>query len=126
MPGPQSQLGGLVGGRWKLDGKFTRVGLELWDLQALSQGHNHYTTQPPLSLSHTHTHTLTHTHTHTHSHACTHTCTHIFCNMCGIKQHITMISICTAITVTSFLHFLSKYSRHVIEVQSLSSFHLSM
>ncbi len=51
MPGPQSQLGGLVGGRWKIRWKIAWVGLELGP-QALSLGHNHYTTQPP----HIHTH----------------------------------------------------------------------
>ncbi len=75
MPGPQSQLGGLVGlvggrgrkTRWKV----ARVGLNSGP-QALSQR-----TQPvhPTATTHTHTHTHTHIHTHTHTH--THTHSHI-------------------------------------------------
>ncbi len=49
-------------GWYEADGKSPELGLNS-GISALSQGHNHYTTQPP----HTHTHAHTHTHTHTHA-----------------------------------------------------------
>ncbi len=64
MPGPQLQLGGLVGlvgSRWKTRWKIGRGGGGGGGglgPQALSQGHNHYTTQPATQIHiHIHTHT---------------------------------------------------------------------
>ncbi len=75
IPGPQSQLGGLVGSRWKTRWKIClELGLNSGP-QALSPGHNHYTTHPHIH-THAHTHARTHTRAHTHTRTHTHTLIH--------------------------------------------------
>ncbi len=66
----QGGVVGLVGGRWKSRWKIAQVGF-----QALSQGHDHYTTQPAHTYTHTHTEYTEHNHTDSHV---IHTAQHMF------------------------------------------------